>query len=285
MGRPVREIAPGRIYLISTRVEHTLFLLPPTKAITDIVGSCLARALAKYPIEVFAILVMSNHVHILACDPLGILPLFMAFFNGLVARLVNKHLGREGKFWSRRYAAEAVLDDDMLEKLFAYVLCNPCNANLVDRAADWPGLTTVRASLHGEPLVFQSVDYDAYHKARRRDRSVRPQDFIKHWEIHLTPLPCWEDLTPEQQRARAARVIAKGEQEARAMRLHEHKTVMGVRAVQAVKTTDKPRHSKRSPRPLCHTTDSVLFFAFRDHYYEFQREYRESSRLYRAGYL
>jgi hypothetical protein len=29
----------------------------------------------------------------------------------------------------------------------------------------------------------------------------------------------------------------------------------------------------------------VLFFAFRDHYYEFQREYRESSRLYRAGHF
>ena len=162
---------------------------------------------------------------------------------------------------------------------------NPCNANLVDHAVDWPGFTTARATLRGEPLVFPAVDYSAYYEACKRDHYVKLEEFVRSWEVPIEPLPCWADLPAEEQQAKAVEAVAAAEQVARAKRQAEHKTVMGVRAVQAVKPTDRPRHSKRSNRPLCHTTDRDLFFAYRNHYYEFQRGYRAASALYRAGHF
>ena len=40
---------------------------------------------------------------------------------------------------------------------------------------------------------------------------------------------------------------------------------------------------KRSRRPLCHTTIPKLFFAFREEWWEFRRDYAAASERYRAG--
>jgi len=48
--------------------------------------------------------------------------------------------------------------------------------------------------------------------------------------------------------------------------------------------TDRPRKPRpRSSRPLCHTTDQDLFFAYRDQYREFCREFRAASQSFRSG--
>ncbi len=57
-----------------------------------------------------------------------------------------------GGFWERRYSAEPVLDDATLVGRLRYVLAHGVKEGLVDRRAEWPGLTCL-PQLLGLPSV------------------------------------------------------------------------------------------------------------------------------------
>ena len=93
--------------------------------------------------EVYAVSVMPNHVHVLACHPelKGITPLetLMEKHKHFTGRLINAHLGRSGK----RVWAKQVFDRDVrpgrLGTIFWYILNNPVKAGLCKDGLKWPG--------------------------------------------------------------------------------------------------------------------------------------------------
>ena len=129
-------------------------------------------AAKKTGIEVHAIVVLSNHYHIILTDPYARLPEFMDHLHKLVAKCVNASLGRWENLWSSEKPSAVVLenDNDVLEKL-VYTACNPVAAGLVAKATQWPGLI---AFLPGQTLKANRPDVWTTHR------------FEKPW---TTPLP------------------------------------------------------------------------------------------------
>ncbi len=285
MPSPIRRFAPGTIYHVTSRTFDELFLLAPHPVTNQIFGACLAKTAKAYGMHIYTALAMSSHPHLNIGDPQGLLHLFMRDFLSQLARRVNKHIGRRGKFFAKRYTATPILDDEALLEKTQYSLCNPCNANLVDRAAHWPGFSTLEQMLTGKSQRYGIINWSQYHQARHRGEKVRPADFTEHYELELTPLPCWAHLPEEEQRQKLAALVKAGEDKARTVRRAEGKRVMPRWKLLRIRPTDRTKNPKRSRQPLCHTTDPLSFFAYREERYQYVLQYRSASKLYRRGHL
>ncbi len=283
MPYPIRRFVPGTIHHVTSRTLDEIFLLAPDPEVVEIFGACLAKTAKAHDIDVYSGLCMSDHPHLTLGDRHARLHRFMRDFLSLLARLVNKHLGRRGKFFSERYSAIPILDDEALQEVVQYSLCNPCNANLVERAIEWPGFSTLQQMLSGKSRKYGLVNWTKYHQARHRGQEVSPRDFIEFYELTTTPLPCWAHLSESEQREKLQELVAQGEQKARAIRKAKRKQVMPRRRLLKIRRTDRARNPKRGRRPLCHCSDPVTFFAYREERYTFVHEYRRSSESYRSG--
>ncbi len=72
MGRPLRRHEPGQLYLITTRCHQARLFLRPDRELKDAVLEWLARAQQRFPrLRIFAVCVMSNHLHLLVRDEAG----------------------------------------------------------------------------------------------------------------------------------------------------------------------------------------------------------------------
>lgn len=122
---------------------------------------CLAYAAVKHEVEIHGYVFLSNHVHIVATDTKGDLPLFLRDFLGISAfwfsafalqlpattafrqartRLLNKKLGKKENIWSNNKAGtmKLVTKHDVLSRM-EYTIVNPVVAGLVPIHKDWPG--------------------------------------------------------------------------------------------------------------------------------------------------
>jgi len=216
-------------------------------------GSVLARAQARYEVDVYACVVMSSHVHMVLRTPQRNLHAFMGYVNAHVARTVNRITGRRGPLWARRYDAEALLDDPAAEGLTAYTLRNPVAANLVDTHHEWPGLNLAFGVGDRDVLDFEWLNCTAWHRARR------PEDLSPFFEkatLRLSPLPhlshlqraayarrldAWLDDAEKAESARLKRPLRKAEPPARPS--------LGVRAVVKADFHARSGHPSRSRRP------------------------------------
>jgi putative transposase len=139
MSQP-RHIVPRDTYLITRRVVCRTFLLRPDAIITQIVLYALAVSATRFGMQVHAFCTMSNHLHLIVTDSLGVLPDFLHFFNRLVALCTKVFRAWEGSLWDSNAASVVRLTTRaaVVEKI-AYVLANPVAAGLVPRADEWPG--------------------------------------------------------------------------------------------------------------------------------------------------
>jgi putative transposase len=136
-----RQIFKGATYLVTRRCTQRQFLLAPKRRTNQTFHYCLAYAARQTGVWVHAVIVMSNHYHLLVTDPKGVLPEFVACLNKLVAKCMNASYGRWENFWASQQASYVrLLDSEAIVDLMSYVLCNPVEAGLVKRGVEWPGL-------------------------------------------------------------------------------------------------------------------------------------------------
>jgi REP element-mobilizing transposase RayT len=139
-----RDIPKGRVYLLTRRSAQRQFLLRPDETTNRIFLYCLIVAAQRFNIGIIAVSTMSNHYHAVVFDPDGVLPRFLELFHALTARAINRHRGLRENLWAAEqpnfnYCVEQC---DVLEKT-VYTLVNPVNANLVDKVANWPGVSSM----------------------------------------------------------------------------------------------------------------------------------------------
>lgn len=148
-----RQILPGSTYLITRRCSERRFFLRPSTVTNAIFVYVLALAARRYRVQIHALCVLSNHVHLVVTDLDARLPAFAQFLWSLVARATNATLGRWEAFWATGSynAVRLETPEDVVAKI-AYVLANPVAANLVERGSDWPGLRTAPEQLGGGGL-------------------------------------------------------------------------------------------------------------------------------------
>ncbi|MBT9444369.1 MAG: transposase [Hyphomonadaceae bacterium] len=92
---------------------------------------------ARYDIHAWCI--MPNHVHVLLethrSHELGAIVRGWKSFSG---RLINAHLGREGRLWAVDYFDRYMRDGDHYETTRRYIERNPVTAGLCKHPEDWP---------------------------------------------------------------------------------------------------------------------------------------------------
>ena len=159
---------------------------------------------------------MTNHVHaLLWVDDALQLATFMGYFASNLAREIARLTGWTDKIWARRYQAIVISDEEAAQTArFEYLLANGVKEGLVEHVRDWPGVHCVRNLLDGEPLEGLWFDRTKEYSARNRGKTISPGQFATTETVTLSPLPCWEHLSPEQIRARIDAIVQRIEETA-----------------------------------------------------------------------
>lgn len=138
-----RPILEGCTYMITRRCAQRVFLLRADDEVNAMLAYVLLWGAEKYGIRIIAGLAMSNHWHVVVCDPHGVLPAFLRDVHSLLARALNCKLGRMENFWDVEQVNinHLVETHDVVRKA-TYVLTNPVTAHLVETSREWPGFNT-----------------------------------------------------------------------------------------------------------------------------------------------
>jgi len=168
-----RQIVPGRTYLVTRRCRDRRFLLRPDATVNRIFRYCIARAAERCGASIHAVVVLSNHFHIVLTDEKGNLPVFCHWLDRFSASAINAWRSRRGNVFEASEKVSVVWlasEEAVIDKL-AYLFGNPVCAGLVDNYRQWPGFCTRIEHLAGHSAISQRPDVyfrPAHHRATCR---------------------------------------------------------------------------------------------------------------------
>jgi REP element-mobilizing transposase RayT len=286
MARPLRFIPADSVVEVTARTVGSRFLLRPDATTNDLVKGVLGRAQHLYGVRVFAVAVMSNHLHAL----LGVehghqLAAFMQHALANIAKAVGRRHRWAGPVWSRRYRSIVVADSDSQVHRLRYVLCQGLKEGLVDRVDRWPGVSSFRALTRGEPLRGTWHDRTLAHDIRQRGEKPDRRATEQSYELRLSPLPALADMSVEEYRAFVCELVRDEERAADASRAEAGKSaVLGVRRILEQDPLAAPEETARSPAPLVHAASLAVRNAFVATYRAFVDAFKSAAACLRDGY-
>ncbi len=284
MTRLLRHHEPGATVEITIRTVQGRHLLRPSDELNEIILGILGRAQKLYGIRIHVFVFMSNHYHLIVTIPDALaLAMFECYLNGNLAREAGRLHGWRDKLWSCRYRAIPILDDVAMVDRAHYLLSHGCKEGLVARPSEWPGVTSLRSMLTGEPIHGYWFDRSAEWFNRQKGRPSDKYEFAEPQDVHLSPLPCWEHLDSTEQQAHVRALVERIELETRQALSQKNRRPRGRAAVLAQDPHSHPEQPKRSAAPPCHTSQQSLRKAFVAAYYAFVDMYVEASALFRSG--
>jgi REP element-mobilizing transposase RayT len=117
----------------------------------------LRKIKEKYPFELLAYCLMSNHIHLLVREgEEGISQLMQRLGSSYVFYFNNRH-ERYGHLFQDRFWSEIVEDEGYLLRVVRYILQNPVKAFLVEHPRDYPW-SSYLAYIHAEQDRFYLTD-------------------------------------------------------------------------------------------------------------------------------
>ena len=269
-----RQHLRGQVVLLTRRTEERRYFLRPSTHVCRVVLYELAKAADTNGLAVHGLMTMSNHPHIVATDHEGERSDFMRDFGAGVARARNRRLDRKGHFWDgQQFGDTVLLDRQAIEEKLLYMWLNPVQANLVERAADWPG-PKILPSDWGKPRVISAPQDGFYNPKKAKMIVFTPQ-----------PPPGYEDMTLEEVREHFETLLREAEDKLIARRRRAGKRVSGVRRVLQLDPNDAPstraRRGKLNPRFA--SRDPVLMERALDERQQFHADYDEANAGWRRG--
>lgn len=287
MGRPLRAIRPQKLVEITCRTVQGRFLLRPSPELNRRIVGVLGRAQRLTGLKLHAVVVASNHYHLLAspAHPKQLVD-FLRHVQSNVAREAGDLHDWPGKFWARRYRDIAVSDEPEAQVgRLRYCLAHGVKEGLVTCCRDWPGVHSASALLNGTPLTGIWYDRTALYEARRRDPTRSLSDFATVETVELSPLPCWRHLPADEVRRRLARLVEDIEEEHRLDRAAKQTRVTGVRGVLRRHPHERPKRLERTPAPRFHAATQEAWLALRERAQIFGEAFRSATERLRAGNL
>ena len=274
---------PGKLYFLTNRTLEGRLFMTPSVRVNNIIGSTLARALDRFAVTIYGGVFLSNHYHLpVRAEPAAI-PRFVQYFQSVIARKINRLIGRRGPFWGRRYSAESVEDEAAGEQLMEYLCAHGAKEKLVDHGRQWPGVHMTDALLGDRKLTFEWEDWTERYNRERRGEAVGDGECVRSETLVLAKLPWLEHLDDDAYRARMADIYHSAVRSARAHR--GSKPVLGRRKIMAQDPQAKPRRVNRSRRPLCHASTKAARQAYLASYRDFCAAYEVASAEFRRGRL
>lgn len=275
-----RQVLAGATSLITRRTLRRHHLFRPDPAIRQLYLYALAVSAREFEVLVHALTLMSTHEHLVVTDTRGCLPDFLRQLHRLVA-LGTKSLRRwEGPVWDHRRTSvvRLVTERATIEKL-AYVIANPVEAGLVEKAREWPGIIFLPQEL-----------------GRRRIVVRRPEGFFDpdnpKWpetaEMKLSlPSALQASYDPNEVRESVASEVERLEGEARAILRKERRRPAGPIKIQRFSpfdraTTQEPTRRLNPTFAVGSRQRGAFLDAVRD-VREFRRAYRQAFEQWRAG--
>jgi putative transposase len=274
MAHPLRWFVPDTVYEFTSRTIQERFLLRPSVNARQLVLGVIARGLMLYPaVQMHAFAFLSNHWHTMLSSSCGAqMAAFMGYVNSNVAREMGRIHRWRGRFWARRTRPIPILDDVAMVERLRYLLAQGVKEGLVAHPEEWPGATSTPWLL-GQTLVGIWIDRDLETRARRYSANPDPTRYTFEYELRLSPLPCWAELTREEIAERTRALMNDVVTEAQAHR----RGVAGVDAVLRQDPHSSPLESKRGPAPACHASTLPLRVAFRAAYRAFIGAFRAAA--------
>ncbi len=229
-----------------------------------------------------------NHNHLgysLKEDQLENISPFLQHCNSIIARSINKLLGKTGHVLGGPCRIEACLDEESIIQKLKYAVENCVKDNQCVRVEDSPYFSSYKFLATDEPLKFWYIDWRTFGKnGGYNNKKHHPKDYL-HWTtFELTPIPPWQHLTKKQQQQQFKNLVANINKEFMIKRLKEKSSVMSFIKLKNTSPFAKPKKRKKSSaQPLCHTTDYNLKQKYKYKWKKFMNEYRQASILYRCG--
>ena len=291
MSRRPRWYRPNGAYCETQRTTDRQFLFKPDGNISNIIGAAAGRALEKYPVKLYWLDFNINHKHAgrgpLSDSPehLENLAKFDQLFNSLVARGINKYLGREGPLFSTRNRSTPAIDDESLEQQLLYAVTNPVKDGLVDRVAHRKGFSSYKQLATGEVERFSYINWTRWHQAGGARSKRSPEEFTEWTKVKLSPIPSWERLPEHKRQALFRRRVRQLEQRYREEREREGRRPMGPRKLAKLDPRQRPRHApeQRRPQPLCHASTAGAARDYENQLRAFLDQYYHASGMWLEG--
>jgi REP element-mobilizing transposase RayT len=285
MARKLRFVPPGAVVEITVRTVQSRFLLKPGAGWRETFVGALARARELYRVDVHDFVCASNHLHLLTSpENARELAGFMRHFLSKLSIEAGKRHGWSGPLFQRRYQAILVSGEARAQEArLRYLLAHGVKENLVRSVAEWPGPHSGPVWLAGGRAEGIWHDRTRSWSLRRRGETVKPEQVLVPCELELSPLPCWQDVSPEEYRARVERLIQEVEKEATDRRRAEGIPVLGPRAVLDQDAQAPPLRTKKSPAPPCHAFLRIVRVEMWRAYVAFALAYREAADSLRQG--
>ena len=291
MGRPIRNLDPEKIRLMTIRTERAELLMLPNrrrqKDIRNIIGGVVGKYQKKLNIKIFGYIFTSNHYHILYQASEGNSWLFAQNINREIAKRVNRTLNREGHFWQRRYSEQIVLDvEDGLEALL-YIICNPVSHGLIKDLENSPFLSSYDSLVYGKKEVYSFTNYSEYNKALRnpKKKKVDIRDYQELYSIEISSLPYFEGVSIFEMREILRDLISSRVKKLVEERRTQGKGFLGKKAILDSSPFSHPKEVKKSSRPLCYSKSFESIKKYLDWFYAFLADYQEASKAFRMGIL
>ncbi len=273
-----RRIHEGTTWLVTRRCLERRYFLRPDAFVAELLLYVLGFAVSLFGLRIVGMVALSNHLHMVVYDPTGRICAFFERANLLIARALNCLRGRWGPFWEpgRLSLVELITPDDVLDKL-VYLMANPCESDLVNRAAHWPGLITLPEDI----------------AAQRVYRTLRPGRFFRadglmpdESSFRLHHPPGFEHLSDEELLSLLNDRLQAEERRHRNRRRREGKRVLGVRGIRTQDwnshpTSWEPRR-QRNPQLAC--KDRAWRVEELDALCRFRSDYRQARRRFEAGH-
>jgi len=224
----------------------------PSPEVNELILGVLGRAQAKYSIELYAFVFLSNHFHILMrADSPHQMARFIGFLKANIAKELGRLHGWREKFWGRRYHSASLADSESTQiARFRYLLANGCKEGLVDSPLSWPGVSSA-PSLYSGRETLRGVWFDRTAEHRSRPSSAGKR-FPCDETVRLTPLPFLADRRLDERRAFVVDAIRQIEGETRARHRRECTKPRGARFVTKRAPHSQPSAFHPSSAPLFH---------------------------------
>lgn len=288
MGRDIRYIAPHSLQHVVDVVAQNRYLLSPSAQVNDRYLGVLGKAQEKYEMVICAVVVLSNHAHLLVRPRDGAhLAAFMCFLKTNLAKEIGGRLRSwKGHFFDRRYHSTTISDEESAQaRVFRYVLSNGPKEFLVDTVRQWPGVHCAASLIDGTSLRGRWYDRSAEYDARMLcgETEVDPDDFASEQVVELSPLPCWEHLPEETWRRAVEEMVDAIDQEAASQRKATGKTSLGVSKVLAQDPYHRPAQVSKSPKPRFHVDSASVLETMLHLWSEVVRAFHKAAEALRAG--
>lgn len=273
----------SRLVLVTSRTQHGRYLLRPGEESNAVILGALARAQSRYGVWLHAMIVLSNHFHLLmSVLSARQMSRFTGYFKGNVAKELGRLYDWRERFWGSRYHHTELgsSEEDQIQT-FLYILKNGCKENLVGSPLEWPGVSSAQALYDGK-TTMEGIWYDRTAQYRARQRGEHKL-YPSVETLHLSPLPCLANCSVDEQRQFVVDAIEQVKRETAQRHLEDGTKPLGARAILRQNPHDKPKQFESSPAPRFHAANREELRALHEARKAMTAAYRDAAaRLFRG---